>query len=568
MKLKNIFFGLACLSLASCSSDMNYHEYANYGKDYIDQTYANVEGIVTSIYSDLDYDFGQTYSGGMLASACDEAEFSSSTNPICNFTNGSWSQSNPMDDTWSNSYGAIQLCNLYLDNFQGLTFDDLKLNNDYADQMLRYQNFSNEVRFLRSYFYFSLVRQYGDVPYFTKTISTGEVNSLTRTPYNDVFDSIQAACDAAMQTLPASYTQFKLSPSESGRVTKYAAMALKARAALYHASPLFNPTNDNSLWHNAALANKAVLDSCLAAGFKLGKYADLWGTNNWTNPEMIFMRRYYTNSGRDSHILEAYNFPIGVDGGGGGNCPTQNLVDAYQMQATGKLWNETGSGYNPLSPYQGRDPRFAMTVVKNGDTSWPKSNSNPIQTFFGGINGEPLTNATPTGYYLKKYLDPSINLSANSTLKDSRHTWITFRLGEFYLNYAEAVFKYLGSADATSAEFPMSARQAVNKIRERADVNMPDFPVGLSNADFWTKYENERMVELAFEGHRFFDLRRWKEGNKLASITEMKITMNTDGSYTYTRNNVNRTWDDKMYLFPIPQSELMKNGHLTQNTGW
>lgn len=567
MKLKNIFLGLTCLVLASCS-DMDYHEYSNYGEDYIKQTYANVEGIVTSIYGYLDYDFGQNYSGGMLASACDEAEYSSSTNPVCGFTNGAWSASDAKDGTWSNSYEAIQLCNYYLEHFQGLTFDELALNNDYPDQMIRYRNFTHEVRFLRAYFYFNLVRQYGDVPYFTRTVTTNDVNSLTRAPYNDVFDSIQAECDAVIDSLPANYTLFKISPPETARPTKYAAMALKARAALYQASPLFNTDNDVALWRKAAQANKMVLDSCLVARFKLGKYADLWGTTNWSNSEMIFMRRYYTSSGRDSHVLEAYNFPIGVDGGGGGNCPSQNLVDAYEMQATGKLWNEAGSGYDPANPYKGRDPRFAMTIVKNGDMNWPKSNSNAIETYYGGLNGEPLTNATPTGYYLKKYLDASINLSANSTYKDSRHTWITFRLGEFYLNYAEAVFKYLGSADATSAEFPMSAREAVNKIRERADVNMPDIPVGLSNADFWAKYENERMVELAFEGHRFFDLRRWKEGDKLASITEMKITKNADGTFTYTRNIVNRTWKDKMYLFPISQSERQKNTNLVQNTGW
>ena len=156
----------------------------------------------------------------------------------------------------------------------------------------------------------------------------------------------------------------------------------------------------------------------------------------------------------------------------------------------------------------------------------------------------------------------------NSTNNSSRHTWITFRLGEFYLNYAEAAFRYLGSADATSAEFPMSAREAVNVIRSRSDVNMPEFPIGMSNDAFWAKYQNERMVELAFEGHRFYDLRRWKDGDKLKSITEMKLTQNTDGTITYTRQVVNRTWDEKMYLFPIPQTEIMKNPNLTQNAGW
>ena len=98
--------------------------------------------------------------------------------------------------------------------------------------------------------------------------------------------------------------------------------------------------------------------------------------------------------------------------------------------------------------------------------------------------------------------------------------------------------------------------------------NMPEFPTGLSVDAFWNKYQNERMVELAFEGHRFYDLRRWKDGDKLKSITEMKLTKNEDGTITYKRSVVHRVWDDKMYFFPIPQSERMKNPNLSQNTGW
>ena len=570
MKLKTIISGIALtIGLTSCNNIMNYHEYSLYQKDYIDATYDNVCGLVTNIYTKLDYDFGQNYSGGMLASACDEAEYAYPSNPICNFYNGSWSPSNPLSSTWTNSYSAIQSCNLYLDQFQGLTFPDLALNQDYEAKMFRYHNNAYEVRFLRAYFYFNLVRQYGAIPLIKHLVTTGTVNALTRTPADSIFAFINSECDSIVDKIPADYTNLGIyalpsSSAESGRANRLAVLALKARAALYHASPLFNTNNDKELWHKAALANKAVLDSCAKYGYVLGKYADLWGQNNWTNKEMIFMRRMYPDA---TNTLESYNFPIGVEGGNSGNCPTQTLVDAYEMQATGKLWTESGSGYNPANPYIGRDPRFALTIAKNGDTKWPAYNTLPIQTYYGGANGDPISGATPTGYYLKKYCDVSVNLTATS-INTKRHTWIIFRLGEFYLNYAESVFKYLGSADATSAEFPLSATAAVNIIRNRSDVKMPPYPTGLSNTDFWNKYEDERMVELAFEDHRFWDLRRWKEGSKLSSIEEMKITQNTDGTYTYTRVNVPRTWDDKMYLFPIPQSEIMKNPKLTQNPGW
>lgn len=572
MRIKNIIGGVACVALLSACS-MDYHEYANYGKDYLTESYDEVIGLVTNIYNELDYDFGQVYGGGMLASACDEAEYAYISGEVCDFTNGAWSPSNPLSNTWTTNYRAIQECNQYLQEFQGLTFDELKLNDDYEARMFRYRNSFNEVRFLRAYFYFNLVRCYGAVPFFTEMVTTDNVNTLVRTPAQEVFDFIIDECTELATLLPEDYTNLGMmgiSPAETGRVNSYGALALKARAALYAASPLFNTENDQELWHRAAQANKELLDACLAGNYRLGTYAGLWGTTNWQNNEMIFMRRYVNSkdAAGNSSVLEEYNYPIGITGGGSGNCPSQNLVDAYEMQATGLGINEAGSGYDPENPYEGRDPRFGMTVVKNGDTGWPNYNTTPIQTFYGGTNGEPISGATPTGYYLKKYLDPAVDLRANSTSKSSRHTWITFRLGEFYLNYAEAIFRYLGAADATSAEFPMSAREAVNVIRSRSDVNMPEFPVGMSNDAFWVKYQNERMVELAFEGHRFYDLRRWKDGDKLKSITEMKLTQNADGTITYTRQVVNRTWDEKMYLFPIPQTEIMKNSNLTQNEGW
>lgn len=573
MRLKHLFTGsvIGWGLLTACQNQLDYHEYSNYDKDYITENYKNVGGLVTNIYAQLDADWGN-YGGAMLASACDEAEYVWTSSSVHDFYNGAWSASNGISSTWSKNYTAIQQCNLYLDEFLGLTFPELRLNSDYEAQMFRYNNYENEVRFLRAYFYFNLARQYGDVPLVTTVPSTDEVNTLERTPVQEVFRFIEDECDAIVNKIPADYANLGIyalpdDKPESGRANRLAVLALKARTALYAASPLFNPGQEKDLWKKAAESNKAVIDSCLKYGYKLNSYDQLWGANSYQNKEMIFLCR----SQKESNSLEGYNFPIGVEGGKGGNCPTQTLVDAYEMQTTGKLWNEEGSGYSESSgsdPYVNRDPRFALTIAKNGDTKWPSYNETPLQIYYGGVNGEPLSGATPTGYYLKKYCDASINLKASSSNKKF-HSWITFRLGEFYLNYAEAVFRYTGSVEQAlpGDRSPLTAREAVNIVRARA--NMPELRDEVREPDmFWKRYKNERMVELAFEGHRFWDVRRWKEGELLKSVTFMKITRNSNGTYNYSRQERKRSWDDKMYLFPIPQSERMKNPNLYQNPGW
>lgn len=572
MKLNTFLCGVLCLgALSACSEEMDYHEYNNYDEDFVKLNFGNVGGLITNIYSDLDTDFG-SYSGAVLGAATDEAEYAYSGGAIETFYNGTWSPVNTPAGAWRSCYRAISNCNLYLERFTGLTFPELEMNADYKPQMYRYNNYRYEVRCLRAYYYFLLVRQYGDVPFSDHVLTADESNSLPRTPAQDIFDYIIAECDAVKDSIIADYANLPADvalPAESpetGRVNRLTVLALKARAALYAASPLFNPTGDKELWHRAALANKELLDAADAAKMKLiDDYAKLWTKNNYKDAtsEIIFGRR----ADRESSSMETSNFPAGLENCKGGNCPTQNLVDAYEM-ADGKPWDQSAF-YDPANPCANRDPRLAATIAVNGETGWPAWNEAPLETFQGGANGEPVNGGTPTGYYLKKYCQGDIDPRSNSTNKSAYHTWITFRLGEFYLNYAEAVFRYLGSADATSAEFPLSAREAASRTRARKSVNMPPFPTGMSNDEFWTKYKNERMVELAFEGHRFWDVRRWKEADKyFRSITEMKITRQADGTFAYTRKEVARQWDDKMYFFPIPQADKLKNPNLGQNPGW
>ena len=553
MKLKNICIGAFCAAaLAGCADKMDYHEYTTYGPDHVFTNFGYTAGFVNNIYSYLDYDFPSTTS---LASACDEAEMALTYSDVLDYTNGNWTPLNPKSQ-WG-YYTPIRAVNYFLANARGLTFEDNRYDLDYEEQMNRYRRYQYEVRLLRAYYYFLLVRAYGDIPFTTEVRTEEEANSLTRTPASEVFDFIVSECNSVAEMLPVDYADLEndaaATAPESGRVTRGMALALKARTLLYRASKLFNEQEDASLYHEAAVANLDVINYCNENGIVLGNYSDLWGVNNWNASEMIFVRRY-----GNTDSPERTNYPIGLENATSGNCPTQTLVDAYEMQ--------DGSEVNPNNPYEGRDPRFAMTIAYNGD-EWPNSNTTPLETYVGGRNGSPTPYATPTGYYLKKYLDGTIDISASSSSGGTRHSWITFRLGEFLLNYAEATFKYLGSADATSDELPISAREAVNRIRQRSDVNMPEFPEGMSNTEFWERYKKERMVELAFEGHRFWDVRRWKEGG-FDHLDRMVITKNDNGTYTYTVQRKDLVWDDCMYFYPIPDSEIRKNPNLTQNPGW
>ena len=258
------------------------------------------------------------------------------------------------------------------------------------------------------------------------------------------------------------------------------------------------------------------------------------------------------------------HYPIGVENGSSGNCPTQSLVDQYEYQDNGQTFGDRHPGaidLNSVNPYEGLDPRFALTVVKNGD-EWPSNGSQKkvIETFAGGFNASPKYGATPTGYYLRKYVDGAAVTTADNQVT-RRHTWIVFRLGELYLDYAEAVYNATGSANDKT--YGLSANEAINALRNRADIMMPAFT---EDGEAWVeRYERERLVELAFENHRFWDVRRWKKADQYFNAVEVA---NISSNLQLTRTTVNRQWDDKYYFYPIPQTEIKKNPALGQNPGW
>lgn len=571
MKLnKLIYAALVAVSLSSCGDKMDYNEYSVYDEDFIRTTFARAGGVLTSAYNDLDYDFGGNYNGALLASATDESVYSHSGNAIETFYNGGWGPANNNDASlWTKCWRGISYANLFLDKFNGLTFDDYLTDLNYKAEMHQYNNFQFEARFLRAYYYFLLVRSFGGVPLKVNDMDAETANNLPRNTADEVFQFIDAECVAIKDTIIKDYSDLgdmALSTNETGRVNNLAVLALRARAALYHASPLFakdkSTEEQKELWKKAAEANLAVIKECTSRGMKLNSnYSALFDADNWkeTN-ECIFVRRVATLS----NSFETYNFPIGLENAGGGNCPTQNLVDAYETTDGKAIDDPTNTLYDPNNPYANRDARLGLTVAVNGE-NWP---NNTLETYYGGVNGPQITYGTPTGYYLKKYVNKSLTIGGSSPTT-GRHHWVIFRLGEFYLNYAEAMLNWQEDGYTKPSGFSMTAAEAINYVRKRA--KQPDIATGLNFDEFKKRYENERFVELAFEGHRFYDVRRWMEGSVyFTTIRKMNITKNADGTFNYEPEEIlpKRNWEDKMNLFPISQSEVMKSGALTQNPGW
>jgi hypothetical protein len=269
--------------------------------------------------------------------------------------------------------------------------------------------------------------------------------------------------------------------------------------------------------------------------------------------------------------------------------PSQELVDCYEMQATGEIpvtsYSDAqhlnpvinpAAGYDPSHPYNGRDPRFYASIYFNGAPKSLAAATPVVETFVGGNCGisDAVTDVryTRTGYYMRKFNNyrSSPNVDGDGYMK-------IFRLGELYLNFAEAAYQAYGAeVPVTSAVLggnALSAREAVNTVRARAA--MPDLPVGLSKSDFEKRYRNERRVELAFEEHRFFDVRRWKILHETdAFVTAMRITKDASDTFVYRRVKLadRGTQADKYLMYPIRQDDATKMEAFTgtpwQNPGW
>lgn len=542
---------------------------------------ALVSSFVNSRYNQIGYNGCES----MLSSACDESEmpwlrgceitnFARMSTTDLGRMNGAWYGND--NRSWSTKWTNISNCNIFFERVGNVPF---------ASESER-TLLKGQVRFIRAYEYFDLISRWGGVPILTKSFTINdqaEIVDQKRNTYQECIDFLVGQLDSAAAELPATW-----SGSNYGRATSVAALALKARILLYAASDLMNVDVANpevgytkplpDRWKKAAQATTVALDAALKAGYHLynkvsdpaKNYQQIFLDNTSANSEAIFFRMGTASSdGENIYNGDQYNGPNGY-GGWGGNCPLQELVDDYEVVKNGVAtpfdWNDKEEASHP---YENRDPRFYATILYDG-AQWM---SRPLETFFtvdasgketgGGKDskyGNDSWNTSPTGYNLKKFQDETyVQNSWNFKAKN----WNIIRMAELYLNKAEALYE-IGDEDG--------AREAVNAVRKRA--GLPD--VVASGSDLLEAIKHERRIELAFEEHRYYDVRRWKDAPKYfgRAVHSVMIKKYPDGHKTYEPSSIrnavggDRKWDDKMYWLPIPKSEMDKNPNFVQNPGY
>ena len=551
---KHIFLSLSLVISFSGYDFLDCDESSEYTKEDVFSSFERTKRMVSNIYSYLPYDFCQV-DGAMLDAATDDAVHVYEKSDIQKMNNGTWSANNSVDDVFGKMYEGIRAANLYLVESKDLDFKEWEYSDEYQNVMMEFKNTPYEVRFLRAFFYFELIKRYRNVPLITTVLNSEEANRVEPSSFEDIAAFIINECSDVAKSLPVNYSGF--ASKETGRITKGAALALKSRVSLYLASPLFNAQSDKTKWIAAAKSAFEIIGN-QSLGYSIEpKYETLFTPSNNVNPEVILCRPV-----GETGDFERSNYPMGVEGGKTSTCPTQNLVDAFEMKNGDPFsWDNEAMAKNP---YENRDNRLFYTIVYNG-MSWPK---NPVEIWEGGKNGLPLQNATVTGYYLKKYLNKEIEFSAGSKVTKKHHNWILFRYAEILLNYAEAMINAYDNPNYKDAELTMSALEAINLIRTRGIVKLPPLSNTISASVFMDKLKHERRVEFAFEGHRFWDIRRWKDLEKTGDIYGVKIEK-VNGETKYTKFLLeSRKISSRMYFYPIPANEIFINKKLKQNTGW
>lgn len=503
---------------------------------------ALIELYVNASYNYIKHEFGQD----MICAASDEVYCIHNWSNQWIIQKGELTSDNVVNlsskmNFWGTAYSSIRSINIFFDRIEKAP----------VEAAMR-KRMIGEMKFIRSFVYANLIWRYGGVPIITGVFDLNQDYTVSRDSYENCVDFIIKELDEAIALLPG-----KMDGDNKGRASGNACKALKARILLYAASEQNNPEHNRGKWEKAKEATESVLN------MDYSLHADYQSIFLQDNSEIIFAR-YFTQANSTSFMV--WNGRNGSNGNTGEN-PTQNLVNAYEMK-NGELpyLNEElplkvnpASGYDERNPYVNRDPRFEASILHDG-SMWA---GRETEIWHGGLDSPESSigswNASRSGYAFKKFMVESIPPTGSSIKPEN--PWIYFRLSEFYLNYAEIMYE-LGDEE--------TARKYINKIRNRQSVQMPS--VVASGVELRDKIRNERRIELAFEGHRFFDVRRWKiadqtENRDLLAIDIQKLE---DGSKSYeTILLLKRIFLEQHYLLPIPRAEVDKsNGCLSQNLGY
>ena len=446
---------------------------------------------------------------------------------------------------WETAYSDLRKINTFLEKSENTPLSDVQR-----------KNMIGELKFLRAFIYINLLNSYGGVPIITKTYQLNEDYNIARNSYDECVEFIVSELEEAKGMLPD-----KQPVSMTGHASGDACQSLISRILLYWASPLHNPGNDIQRWRNAADAAEKLIDT------RYELYDDYEMLFMRDNNEIIFARQFTQTNNLNFSLSQGRN----GDTGQGESVPTQNMVNSYEMKATGKLPYieqadgtyilDPASGYDPQKPYDARDPRFYASVIYDG-VMWQ---GRETETYTGGRDNKDYTGggsawlASETSYYLRKFVDESI--PPTGTSNKPTNPWIYCRYAEILLNYAEAKFE-TGDEDA--------ARKYLNMVRNRKNVEMP--AVTDTGDALKKRIQNERHVELAFEHHRFFDVRRWKiaEQTEKKPVIKMGIIKSDNNLKTYTEEILfQRDFKPQHYYLPIQRAEIEKSlRSLEQNPGY
>ena len=549
--MKNIALIVFCLiTMLSCKK-LDTKIDAMLTDENLNTNYQNLFKLGYAAYTYVDNGF-YSIDNNLFAAVSDEAEQTLPNSQTELFNSGAWNAFNNPNDVYEYFYNGIRATNYFLENSVNYKYQ-LQLNRDtISDGGFRYkldvedmQQLRAENRVLRAYFYYELLKRYGGVPLINKVLESSDNSNVARSSYQEVVEYIVSEIDAVKDSLNRNWVSHGV--SKTGRIDLGASLALKSRVLLYAASPLNNPTNDIAKWEAAASAAYEVIN------LKQYGFAGAYGN--------VFIREYTAQTNEviwairmgQTNELEKKNYPIGTPGGNTGITPSQNLVKSYEYT----------SKPAPDNPYANRDPRLAATVAFN-NSDWT---GRKLQIWSGGIDDPNKANTSKTGYYLRKFLNNGLNLTQNASLQRS---WVVFRYPEIYLNFAEAMNEAYGPDD--NHGYSISARQAINLIRQRSALKLPAI-IAKDKNELKDKIKHERRVELAFENHRYWDLLRWKDAEIVLNqpLLGVKVTNIGNNKFAYEEFEVEkRVFESpKMYRYPIPYTEIQKSKNvLKQNEGW